>query len=255
MSTQEYDVAALAEKVESLENEVAELREEKEELKQELQAEKKHVEALNRQLKTMKTGLTELQVQELQAGSMLSTDGVQEYRIQDELGIELQYCGEEQQYVRASDPEDVGDEKAMAASLPDAAEMCQVEQLRQVYRRGLMDLEELGDAETQRAILVWDNVDTLAEEAGDKQNRNWRISSEKVRRIIKKHHDVQDGSLYELARRVMQRLPALTDGALTKEKQNGNLTLVGKKERIQDELKPLYEGATMDDGSNVVVRR
>ena len=114
---------------------------------------------------------------------------------------------------------------------------------------------DLGDAETQRAILVWDNIDTLAEEAGDKQTRNWRISSDKVRRIIKKHHDVQDGSLYELSRRVMERLPALTDGALTKEKKNGSLALVGEKDRVQDALKPLYEAATMDDGSNVVVRR
>lgn len=255
MSTQEYDVAALAEKVESLENEVKELREEKEELKSELQAEKKHAEALSRQLKTLKTGLTELQVQELQTGSMLSTDGVQEYRLSEELGLDLQYCGDEKQYVRLTDPQDVGDEKAMAASLPDADEMCQVEQLRQVWRRGLMDLEDLGDAETQRAILVWDNIDALAEEAGDKQNRNWRVTSEKVRRIIKKHHDVQDGSLYELARRVISRLPALTDGVLTAEKKNGSLALVGGKVRVQDELKPLYEATTMEDGSNVVVRR
>lgn len=255
MSTEQYDIEALASRVESLENEVEELQEENSDLESELEDTRNYAEALHRQLETVKTGLTELQVQELQTGAMLSTDGIQEFQLEEELGLDLQYCGEEKGFVRLTDPKDVGDEKAMGASLPDADQMCQIEQLRQVYRRGLMGLEDLGDAETQRAVLVWDNIDTLAEDTGDSDHRNWRITSEKVRRIIKKNHDVQNGSLYELARRVMESLPTLTDGSLTKEKKNGKLCLVGEQDRIQNELKPLYEAASMEDGSNVVVRR
>lgn len=233
---------------------VAELEAQVEELQSELEDTRSYAEALKRQLESVKTGLLELQVREMQTGTMLSTDGVQDYRLSHDLDMDLQYVGDEQQYVRLENPEEMGDEDAMAASLPDAAEMCQLEQLRQVWRRGLMDLEELGDADTQRAIRVWDNIDALAEEAGT-GGENWRVESEKVRRIIDKHEeDVNDGSLYELARRVMSKMPALTDGVLRFEKDDG-LHLVGKKESIQDELKPLYEVTQLDDESNIVVRR
>lgn len=232
---------------------LADLEERIEELEAENESLRQYATAAHRKLDSVKTGLLELQVSELQAGKMLSEGGVDTHTIENELEQDLLYVGENREYVRFTDPEQVGDEKALAASLPDAEGMCQVEQLRQTWRRGLMELDELGDAETQRAVLLWDNIDTLADGAG-KGNRNWRIESEKVRRIIKKHHDVKEGSLYELSRRVMALMPSLTDGVLRYEKDN-ELALVGKKEAIQDELKPLYEATQLDNGSNIVVRR
>lgn len=232
---------------------VSELEAQVEQLQTELDDAREYAKAAHRRIETLETGLLELQVRELQTGSMLSTDGVKDYELSEDLGLDLDYVGDEHQYVRLQAPEEMGDEDAMGASLPDAAEMCKLEQLRQVWRRGLMDLEELGDKNTQRAIRLWDNFDTMAEKGGT-GGQNWRVDSEKVRRLIDKHEDVATGSLYELAGRVMKEMPHLTDGVVRCNDDN-DLYLVGDKERIQDALKPLYEATELDDGSNIVVRR
>lgn len=232
---------------------VSELEAQVEQLQSELEDVRNYAEAAHRRFKTLQTGLLELQVRELQTGSMLSVDGINEFRLDDELGLDVEYVGDDQEYLRLENPDDVGDEDAMAASLPNAEEMCRLEQLRQVWRRGLMDLEDLGDADTQRAIRVWDNFDTMCSETGT-NGKHWRVDSEQVRRLIDKHEDIDSGSLYELARRTMDVMPRLTDGLLRVDKDD-TLYLVGTAEGIKDAMKPLYETSTLDGGHNIVVRR
>lgn len=258
VSTDNPTVRRLVQRVDQLEAEVETLRAEKEtleqqvtDLEQEVEDAHGYAEAAHRRTDTVQTGLTELQVRELQSGAMLSDAGLDTYAVEGDLGLDLDHTGDGDQCVRLSS--ETGDEQAAERAVPDAAEMCKLEQHRQMLRRGLIDPADIGDTDLRRATWVWDAIDKLAED-GSRDTDEWVISSEKVRRVLTDHVDAKDDSFYQITKRVMRAMAEYSGGLLATEVRHGTRYVYGDKERIQDGIFPLYE-AREYDGANIVVSR
>lgn len=228
---------------------IAELEARITELETQLEDARAYAEAAHKRMQTLRVGLTELQARELQAGATLGTAGLDMHTLVHDLELEVNTVGSDDEYARLAESLD----EDPARHLPDADAMHALEQRRQLWRRGFITPEDIGDVDLRRATYLWDAIDALAEE-GSRDPEEWVVAAGDARRVLTRRVDAKADSLYQLTKRAMETAADRSDGLLRCEKRRGTRYLVGEKAAIQDALHPLYAGRDVD-GSNIVVRR
>lgn len=121
--------------------------------------------AVNLRAKQNNHALFQLQVRELQAGATLPTEQLNVDALRHDLDLDIEFVGDSKEYLRLADSETAGDQKNRSAEMPDADELCQAEQWRQLYRRSFITKADLQTGEF-RAMCLWDDLAKLATDGG-----------------------------------------------------------------------------------------
>ena len=202
-----------------------------------------------------RTGITEIQVERLKEGAILSRDGVDEEMLIEDLGFDLIFVGQENDMVRLADRHQVeANEDVSATAMPDFDALCELEEARMKDVLGLATREEI-ESETKnkyRAMTVWDDAEML--DVSDNDSRIV-IPSSKVREKLDRVTDVTGSSLNMAVSRAMEYVRDHSDGVFELEKGNSN-KLVANKEDLVDAKISRFEKASIEssDGSaNTVV--
>ncbi|SHH66078.1 hypothetical protein [Halobaculum gomorrense] len=210
-------------------------------------------EAVGRRAKRNNHAVFQLQVRELQSGATLPADQVDVDALRDDLGLDVEFVGEDEQYVRLDDPEAVGDGKNRGAEMPDSDELCQAEQWRQMYRRSFITQDDLTNSE-YRAMRLWDDLAKLAVDGGTYHF----VTSAKAKAAL------VDGGAGPLAgmtpdsknTATNRTMKALANdhaaGVVETVKRDGSLRLRFDLEELKDAQKPLYQSAESDTGDVLV---
>ena len=211
-------------------------------------------EAVRRRGKQNKHAVFQLQVRELQAGATLPVEQLDVDALRHDLDLDVEYVGEAEEYIRLADPDAAGDDKNRSGDMPDADEMCQAEQWRQMYRRSFIARDDLEKGEF-RAMWLWDDLAKLAVDGGEHHHF---VTSAKAKNAL------VDGGAGPIAgltpdskntatERTMKALAGKhADGVVELVKSDGSLRLRFDLEELKDAQKPLYQSAESDTGDVLV---
>lgn len=246
------DLAALVEQqaeiIEQQQETIDELSSQVEELRGEVQANNR----LFDRDRDIRRGLTELQVRALQNGRMLGRDQLDLDALRHDLGLEIEFVGGDEQYVRLANPENEGDAKNVGSSMPNADDMNRVEQWRQMWRRGLLEREDLKNSES-RAMILWDNLEKIATPM-DSSGR-YEVVSRKAKVALEEEGELeglQSDSKNTTVGRVMTQLAeTYAPNTLVLDK-GGTNSLQYNEADLKGAKKPLYKG-TESAGGKIVV--
>lgn len=203
-----------------------------------------------------RVGLTEIQMERLQEGKVISRDGVDESVLEDEFGENLAIVGDDNNHIRLMNPDtEEATNSGTKTEIPDFGKYCDLEAelLKLNYKVKSKDelLNERGGRNKYRALVIWRNKFLI----GDKQRGKLQISGQDVRETILEYaqFDTSETSMDTTANRVMDRFEEWTNGALTKELDDaGRSCLRGDVEDIQDESCPQFRSREGEGGTEVV---
>lgn len=209
-----------------------------------------------------RTGLTEMQVNRLKQGAILSRDGVDEEALRQDLGLDIIIVGENSDMIRLADRHQAeSNDDVRQTSLPDFDSLCDIEEVRMKNVLGMRDRDEI-ESESKdlyRAMSVWEDAEIL--DVTDNSSKIAIPSSkvrEKCERIAPDDDGISSSSFYTIAGRVMELLEEKSDGVLEVEEGTEN-RLVGDIEELTEAKVARFQRSTIDsaDGSgssNTVVR-
>ncbi|ELZ05714.1 hypothetical protein [Natrialba aegyptia] len=203
-----------------------------------------------------RVGVTEIQMERLQEGKVVSRDGVDENVLKDEFGDNLAIVGDDNNHIRLMNPDtEESGGGGSVTEIPDFDKYCDLEAelLKLNYKvKSKQDLlNERGGRNKYRALVIWRNKYLVGDDQGD----TLQISGEDVRETILEYaqFNASASGMDTTANRVMDRFEDWTNGALTKElDKKGRSCLRGDVEDIQDECCPQFRSREGSDGTEGV---